>query len=124
MRWDGLRVGERSAKAWRRWFLAILVVGCLGCLWKEGDGIAVKEDLAAVDTELANAKQVVMEGGHDMAAAVGKVEQVEVHGGRRVVDVAGGITYMGCRSVRVDFVYWGGGSDVYVTSTCVGNCCV
>ena len=91
---------------------------------KEGDGVDVKEDLAAVVAELVKAKQVVLEGGHDMAAAGGNVGQVEVGGGRGGVDAAGGISYMGCGSVWVDVAYWGGGSDVYFTSTCVGDCCV
>ena len=40
---------------------------------KDGDGVAVKEDLAAVVAELANAKQVVLEGGNNMAVVGGKV---------------------------------------------------
>ena len=40
------------------------------------------------------------------------------------MDAVIGIAYMGCWSVRVDVAYWGGGSDVYVTSTCVYDCCV
>ena len=91
---------------------------------EDSDGVAFKEDLAAVVAELANAKQVVVEGGNYMAAAGRKVGQVEVGGGRGGVDAAGGIAYMGCGIVRVDVAYRGGGSDVYVTSTCVGNCCV
>ena len=71
--------------------------------------------------ELTYAEQVVLEGGHDLAAAGGKVGQVEVGGGRGGVDTAGGISYMGCGSVRVDVAYWGGGSDVYVTCTCVDD---
>ena len=91
---------------------------------KDGDGVAVEEDLAAVVAELAYAKEVVLEGGHDLAAAGGKVGQVEVGRGIGGVDTAGGVAYMGCGSVRVDVVYWGGGSDVYVTSTCVVDCSV
>ena len=66
----------------------------------------------------------MLEGGYDLAAAGGEVGQVEVGGGRGVLDVARGIAYMGCGSVRVDVAYWVGGSEVYVTSTCVSNCCV
>ena len=88
---------------------------------KDGDGVAVKEELAAVVAELAYAEQVVLEGGHDLAAAGGKVGQVEVGGGREGVDAAAGVAFMGCGSVRFDIAYWGGGSDVYVTSTCVGD---
>ena len=91
---------------------------------KDGNGVAVKENLAAVVAELAYANKVVLEGGHDLAASGGKFGQVEVGRGRGGVDAAGGVAYMGCGSVRVDVAYWGGGSDVYVTSTCVGNCCV
>ena len=40
---------------------------------KYGHGIAVKEDFGAVIAELANTNQVVLEGGHYMAAAGGKV---------------------------------------------------
>ena len=40
------------------------------------------------------------------------------------MDAAGGIAYTGCGSVRVDVAYWGVGSDVYVTSTCVIDFCV
>ena len=93
-------------------------------LGKDGDVVAVEEDLAAVVAELAYAKQVVLEVGHDLADASGKDGQVEVGGGRGGVDTAGGIAYKGCGSVRVDVAYWDGGSDVYVTSTCVGDCCV
>ena len=91
---------------------------------KDGDGVAVKEYLEAVVAELANTKQVVLEGGHDLAAAGGKVGQVEVGRGRGGMDAAGGIAYTGCGSVRVDVAYWGVGSDVYVTSTCVIDFCV
>ena len=40
---------------------------------KDGRGVAVEEDLAAVVAELANTNQVVLEGGPDMTAAGGKV---------------------------------------------------
>ena len=93
-------------------------------LGKDGDSVAVEEDLAAVVAELDNAKQIVLEDGHDMAAAGGKIGQVEVGGGRGGVYAAGGMAYMGCGSVRVDVAYWGGRSDIYVTSTCVGDFCV
>ena len=36
-------------------------------LGKDGDGVAVEEDLAAVVAELAYADQAVPEGGNDMA---------------------------------------------------------
>ena len=88
---------------------------------KDGDGVAVEEDLAAMVAELAYAEQVVLECGNDLAAAIGKVE---VGGGREGVDAAGGVAYMVFGSVRVDVPYWGGGSDVYVTCTCVGDGCV
>ena len=91
---------------------------------KYGDGFAVEKDLAAVVAELAYAEQVVLEGGHDLAAAGGKVGQVEVGGGRGGVDADGGVAYMGCGILRVDVAYWVGGRDVYVTSTCVGDFCV
>ena len=74
--------------------------------------------------ELTYAKQFVLEGGHDLADLGGKVGQVEVGGSRGGVDTAGGVSYMGCGSVQVDIAYWGGGSDVYVTITCVGDGCV
>ena len=41
---------------------------------KDGDGVAVEEDLAAMVAELAYAEQVVLESRHDLAAAGGKVE--------------------------------------------------
>ena len=40
---------------------------------KDGHGVAAEEDLAALVAELANTKKVVLEGGHEMAAAGGKV---------------------------------------------------
>ena len=49
---------------------------------KDGDGVSVNEDLAAVVAELAYAEQVVLERGNDMAAAGGKVGQVKVGGGQ------------------------------------------
>ena len=84
---------------------------------KDGDGVAVEEDLATVATELTYSKQVVLEGGHDLEASGGKVGQVEVGGSRGGVDAAEGVAYMGCGSVLVDVTYWGGGCDVYVTCT-------
>ena len=69
--------------------------------------------------ELTYAEQVVLEGGHDLAASGGKVGQVEVGGSGGGVDTAGGIAYMVCGSVRIDVSYWGGGCDLYVTCTCV-----
>ena len=56
-----------------------------------------------------------------MAASGGKVEQVEVVGSVGGVDADGGVADVGCGSVRVGVAYWGGGSDVYVTCTCVGD---
>ena len=50
---------------------------------KYGDSVAVEEDLAAVVTELAYSKQVVLECGRDLAAADGEVGKVEVGGGKR-----------------------------------------
>ena len=47
---------------------------------KYGDGFLVEEYLAAAVAELADAEQVVMEGGHDLEAAGGKGGQVEVGG--------------------------------------------
>ena len=47
----------------------------------------------------------MLEGGHDLAAAGGKVGQVEFGGGRGGVDTAVGVAYMGCGSVRVDVAY-------------------
>ena len=72
---------------------------------KDGGGVAVEEDLAAVVEELAYAKQVVLEVGNDLAAAGGNVGQVEVGGGRGGVDGAVGVAYMDCGSVRVDVAY-------------------
>ena len=69
--------------------------------------------------EITDAKQVVMEGGNKLAASGGKVGQVEVGGSGGGVDAAGGVSDVRCGSVRVDVAYWGGGSDVYVTCTCV-----
>ena len=63
----------------------------------------------------------MLEGGHDLESLGGKVGQVEVGGGGGGVYAAEGVSDMGCGSVRVDVAYWGGGSDVYVTCTCVGN---
>ena len=91
---------------------------------KDGDGVAVEEDLAAVVAELPNAEQVVLEGGHDFAASRGKVGQVQVGGRGRVVYTARGVYGIECESVRVDVKYWGSGSDVYATSTCVCDCFV
>ena len=88
---------------------------------EDGDGVSVEEDLAAVVAELTYAEQVVMEGGHDLAASGGKVGQVEVSVSGGGEYAAGGVAYMGCGSVRVDVAYWGGGCDVYVTCTCVGD---
>ena len=59
-----------------------------------------------------------------MTAADRKVGQFDVGRGRGGVDADQGIAYIGCWSVQVDVVNWGGGSDVYVTSSCVGDCCV
>ena len=36
-------------------------------LFKDGDLVSVEEDSAAVVAELADAKKVVLEGGHDVA---------------------------------------------------------
>ena len=88
---------------------------------KDGDGVSVEEDLTAVVAELTYAKQVVLEGGNDLAASGGKVGQVEFGGSGGGVDVAGGVAYMGCGSVRVDVAYRGGVCDIYVTCTCVGD---
>ena len=88
---------------------------------KDGVGVPVKEDLAAMVAELTNVEQIVLEGGHDLAASGGKVGQVKF--GRSVggVDAAGGIADVECGSLRVDVAYWDGGSDIYVTCTCVGD---
>ena len=91
---------------------------------KDSDGVTVEEELAAVVAELAYSEQVVLEGGHDLAAVGGKVGKVEVGGGRGGVDAAGGVFYMGCGSVWVDVAYWGGGCDIYVTCTFGGDGCV
>jgi hypothetical protein len=37
------------------------------CLLEDGDLVSVEEDSAAVVAELADAKKVVLEGGHDVA---------------------------------------------------------
>ena len=51
---------------------------------KDGDSVPVEEDLAAAVAKLADFKQVVLEGGHDLAVAGSKGGQVEVGGrGRR-----------------------------------------
>ena len=86
---------------------------------KDGDGVSVKVDLAAVVAELTYAEPFVLEGGNDVAASGGKVGQVEVGGSGGGVNAAGGVSYMGCGSVRIDVAYWGGGCDLYVTCTCV-----
>ena len=88
---------------------------------KDGNGVSVEEYLAAVFAYLTYAEQVVLESGHDLAAAGGKVGQVEAGGSRGGVDAVGGVSYMGCGSVGVYFAYWYGGCDVYVTCTCVGD---
>ena len=88
---------------------------------KDGDGVAVEEDLVAVAAELAYSEQVVMEGGHDVAAAGRKVGQVEFSGCRGGVDAAGGVSYVGCGSVWVDVTYRGSGSGAYFTCNCVGD---
>ena len=88
---------------------------------KDVDGVSVEEYLAAVVAELTNAEQVVLEGGHDFAASSGKVGQVQVGGRGRGVYSARGVYGIECESVRVDVKYWGSGSDVYVTCTCVGD---
>ena len=74
--------------------------------------------------EITDAKQVVMEGRNNLEASGGKVGQVEVGGSGGGVDAAGGVADVRCGSVRVDVAYWGGGCDVYVTCTCVGDGCV
>ena len=91
---------------------------------RDGDGVPVKEDLASAVAELANAKQVVLEGWHDLPVAGGKGEQVEVGGRGGGMDAVGGITDVGCGGVRVDVADGGGWSDVYVTGACVGDSCV
>ena len=88
---------------------------------KDVDGVSVEEDLVAVVADLTYAYQVVLEGGHNLAASGGKVGQVEVGRCGGGVYTAGGVAYMGCGSVQVDVAYWGGGCDVYVTCTCVGD---
>ena len=45
---------------------------------KDGDGFLVEEDLAAVVAELANAKQVVLKVGHDLAVAAGRVGRLSL----------------------------------------------
>ena len=87
---------------------------------KDSDGVAVKEDFAAVVAELIDAEQVVVEGGYDLSAVVRKGGQVGVGGSGGGVYAAGGVSDMGCGSVGVDIAYLGGGSDIYVTCTCVG----
>ena len=59
---------------------------------KDGDGFLFEEDLADAVAEIANAEQVVMEGGHEPAVAGGKGRKVEVGGRRGGVDAAGGVT--------------------------------
>ena len=71
--------------------------------------------------ELTYDEQVVLEGGHDLVAVGWKVGQVEVGGSGGGVEAAGGVSGVGCGSLRVDVVYWGGVSDVYVACTCVGD---
>ena len=72
---------------------------------KDGDGFPVKEDLAAMVAEITDAKQVVMEGGHDLANLGRKVGQVEVGRSGGSVYAAGGVADVICRSVRVDVAY-------------------
>ena len=91
---------------------------------KESDGVPVEEDLAAAVTELANAYQVLMEGGYDLEVAGGKGGKDEVGGRGRGVDAAGVISDVGCVSVQVDVADGAGWSDVYVTGACVGDGCV
>ena len=76
---------------------------------KDGDGFLVKEDLTAAVAELANSKQVVLEGGHYMAVPGRKGGQVEVGGCGGGVDAARGVTYVRCGGVRVDIVDGGVG---------------
>ena len=40
---------------------------------KDGDGVSIEEDLAAVVAELTYAEQVVLEGEYDLAASGRKV---------------------------------------------------
>ena len=88
---------------------------------KDGDGLLVKEDLAVVVVELADAKQVVLEGWHDLAVTGRKGGQVEVGGRGGGVDAAGGVADVGCGGVRIDVADGGGWSAVYVTGACVGD---
>ena len=91
---------------------------------KDGDGVPVKEYLADAVAELVNAKQIVLEGGHNLAVAGGKGGQVEVGGRGGGVDAAGGVANVRWGGVRVDVADGGGWSNVYVTSACVRDGCV
>ena len=91
---------------------------------KDGDGFLVEEELVAAVAELADAEQVVMEGGHDLEVPGGKGGQVEVGGRVGGVDVAGGVSDVGYGGVRIDVTDGGVWSDVYVNGACVGDGCV
>ena len=91
---------------------------------KYGDGFFVEEDLAATVAELADAKQVVLEGGHDMEVACGKCGQVDVGERGGGVDAAGGVADVVSGGVRFDVADGGGWSDVYVTGARVDDGCV
>ena len=82
---------------------------------KDGDGFLVKEDLTAAVAELANAKQVVLEGGHYMAVPGRKGGQVEVGGRGGGLEAAGGVADVGFEGVQIDVADRGGWSNVYVT---------
>ena len=75
---------------------------------KDGEGSLVEEDLAAVVKELDNAKQVVLEGWHELAVTGRKGGQVEVGGLRGGVDAAGGVDNEGCGGVWIDVPDEGG----------------
>ena len=88
---------------------------------KYGDGFFVEEDLAATVAELADAKQVLLEGGQYWAVVGEKGGKVEVGGRGGGVDAAGGFADVGCGGVRADVADGGGWSDVYVTGAHVGD---
>ena len=91
---------------------------------KDGDGVPVKEDLAATVAELADAKQVLLEGGQYWAVVGEKGGKVEVGGRGGGVDAAGGFADVGCGGVRADVADGGGWSDEYVTGARVGDGCI
>ena len=121
---DDLRDGERNAIVWCRGVSPALEQDALLVFRKDSDGFLFEEDLLAAVTELDDSEQVVLEGGHDLAALGRNGGQVEVGGHGGGVDAAGGVSDVVCGGVRIDVADGGSWSNVHVNGTRVGIGCV